>query len=152
LRSELLSFKEQLLSFKEQLLSFKEQLLSFKEQLLSFKEPYLTSAYTGRLQKGHAMNLLRARRRVTPGLIGVILSLFVVTTGHGQQTVPFRNNIPIAPSGIPAVPLPDKPVVYDTAEGQRIRVVVVARGLSHPWALAFLPDGGMLVTERTSCG
>jgi len=95
------------------------------------------------------MNRLRARRRVTPGLIGAILSLFVVTTGHGQQTVPFRNNIPIAPSGIPAVPLPDKPVVYDTAEGQRIRVVVVARGLSHPWALAFLPDGGMLVTERT---
>src|SRR5574341_1111884 len=29
-----------------------------------------------------------------------------------------------------------------------ISVETVASGLSHPWALAFLPDGRMLVTER----
>ena len=29
-----------------------------------------------------------------------------------------------------------------------IRVETVAHGLEHPWALAFLPDGRMLVTER----
>src|SRR5690349_10850229 len=70
------------------------------------------------------------------------------TIGHAQQKVPFRGEIPIAPSGIPPLPLPDAPVSYDTAEGQRIRVTVLARGLANPWSLAFLPDGSMLVTER----
>ena len=31
----------------------------------------------------------------------------------------------------------------------RIRVNTLTEGLSHPWSLAFLPDGRMLVTERT---
>ena len=70
------------------------------------------------------------------------------TNGRAQQTVPFRGDIPVAPSGIPPLPLPDAPVVYDTAEGQRIRVSVLVRGLANPWSLAFLPDGAMLVTER----
>ena len=70
------------------------------------------------------------------------------TLGAAQQTVPFRNNTPIAPQGIPVVVLPTAPVTFDTAEGQRIKVVVVARGLARPWGLAFLPGGDLLVTER----
>ena len=35
-----------------------------------------------------------------------------------------------------------------SSERERFRVVTVARGLENPWALAFLPDGRMLVTER----
>src|ERR1700741_4892804 len=31
---------------------------------------------------------------------------------------------------------------------QAPRVVKVVEGLEHPWSLAFLPDGRMLVTER----
>ena len=49
--------------------------------------------------------------------------------------------------GLPSVPLPDGPLVIETAAA-RIRLVTVTRELSHPWALAFLPDGRMLVTER----
>ena len=37
--------------------------------------------------------------------------------------------------------------VYST-DLHKVRVVTVARGLEHPWGLAFLPDGRMLVTER----
>jgi aldose sugar dehydrogenase len=62
----------------------------------------------------------------------------MVAVGRAQQ----------APIGAPVPPLGAGPFVFDTAEQHKIRVTVMTRGLSHPWALAFLPDGGMLVTER----
>lgn len=40
-----------------------------------------------------------------------------------------------------------KEVTFDTENGS-IRVTTLAEGLEHPWAMAFLPDGDMLVTER----
>ncbi len=52
------------------------------------------------------------------------------------------------PIGVPLPPLGDGPWVIDTAEQHKIRVSVLARELAHPWAIAFLPDGGMLITER----
>ena len=42
--------------------------------------------------------------------------------------------------------LPDTPQDLDSPAG-RIRVVPI-KGLVYPWALAFLPDGGVLVTEQ----
>ena len=46
-------------------------------------------------------------------------------------------------------PLGDGPWTFDTFErNTRIRVSVVAKGLSHPWSIAFLPGGDLLVTER----
>jgi glucose/arabinose dehydrogenase len=44
-------------------------------------------------------------------------------------------------------PPPALPQTFFTAETP-VRVVPVVTGLSHPWSLAFLPDGNMLVTER----
>jgi len=41
------------------------------------------------------------------------------------------------------------PWTYTTAErNTKIQLSIVARGLSHPWGLVFLPGGDMLVTER----
>ena len=77
----------------------------------------------------------------------VATALLVGLSSHlleAQQRAPE----PFAADGIPAVSLPDPPVEYGTAEGQGLRVSVVARGLTYPWGLAFLPDGSALVTER----
>jgi glucose/arabinose dehydrogenase len=86
--------------------------------------------------------------KVVPFTAAIALVIFSFASA-AQQQVPFRNNIPIAPTGLPARPLPSKPVEYDTAEGQKIRVVVAARGLTYPWSMAFLPNGNILVSERT---
>src|SRR5438552_166180 len=46
------------------------------------------------------------------------------------------------------VPLPKGPAVFHTSQ-HRIRVVTLVNGLSGPFAIAFLPDGRLLVSERT---
>jgi glucose/arabinose dehydrogenase len=51
--------------------------------------------------------------------------------------------------GVPERPLPDRPFVIDTAEAGPVRVTPL-KGLELPWDLAFLPNGDMLVTERTA--
>lgn len=48
-----------------------------------------------------------------------------------------KYNIPVAPTGLAHRPLPDHPMVFDTAEGQNIRVVVVTKALEYPWSAVF---------------
>ena len=42
-----------------------------------------------------------------------------------------------------------QPVGKAKGRPTQVKVVTMATGLNHPWSLAFLPDGDMLVTERS---
>ena len=68
------------------------------------------------------------------------------------ELMPGALGIPVAPRGLwpngTGRKLPTTPMIYDTAEGQKIRVVVVTKALAYPWSLACLPNGDLLVTER----
>lgn len=52
--------------------------------------------------------------------------------------------VAIAPPHAPADAVP----TLHASEQARFELTAVVTGLVHPWALAFLPDGSMLVTER----
>lgn len=54
----------------------------------------------------------------------------------------------LAQIGVPPRPLPDEPFIIETAEQPQVRVTVM-KGLELPWDLAFLPNGDILVTERS---
>ncbi len=64
--------------------------------------------------------------------------IFLLVSSHSQAQ----------PVSVPVPPLSDGPWIYETAEQPRIRVSVVAANLSNPWAMAFTPDGNLLLTER----
>jgi aldose sugar dehydrogenase len=61
-----------------------------------------------------------------------------------------RGVIPPGPKVAPynSPPLGAGPWQFETYEQRTIKVSVVTKGLSHPWSVAFLPSGEMLITER----
>ena len=69
--------------------------------------------------------------------IGAVALTVVAGAQQGQPQI-----------GIAPVTLTAGPYTFDTAEQHKIRIVIVARGLVHPFSLAFLPNGDALVTER----
>jgi glucose/arabinose dehydrogenase len=59
-----------------------------------------------------------------------------------------RGVVPQGPRLLPSPPLGAGPWTFLTTEAGSIRVSVVTKGFSHPYALAMLPDGTVLITER----
>ena len=89
-------------------------------------------------------------QRAVPAWFATLIAfLACAEMGLAQRTVPFANGRPVPPQGLAIPPLAETPVEFATGEGQNIRVVVVATGLEYPYSLAFLPDGNLLVTQRT---
>jgi len=72
----------------------------------------------------------------------------VSAQGTASKAAPAAAAKPPVPDGPrPTVALGMGPWSYDSSAG-KIEVKIFARQLDHPWALAFLPDGSILVTER----
>jgi aldose sugar dehydrogenase len=73
-------------------------------------------------------------------LVGISLLVCTATAQRGQPTAP-------PPISWPSPALPDGPIILDTGVQHQI-VLYVTKGLSQPWSMAFLPDGGILISER----
>src|SRR5688572_2408774 len=73
-------------------------------------------------------------RRLKPVLLGAAMIAIgcIGSLAHAQLVSP---------------PLGDGPWEIQTYQA-KIKVSVVARGMSHPWSMEFLPGGDILVTER----
>ena len=80
------------------------------------------------------------RRYCLTGLTTLLTTHLAGAAGLAAQQPP--------PIGVAAVTIGAGPYLFDTAEQHQLRVVVVARGLSHPFGMAMLPNGDALVTER----
>jgi glucose/arabinose dehydrogenase len=84
----------------------------------------------------------------------VMIAVFVLAAARGRAQLAAgpQSGAPRTPTAPPAIiwpspPLSDGPIVLDTGIQHQIRLVVT-KGLNQPWSMAFLPDGGILITER----
>jgi glucose/arabinose dehydrogenase len=85
------------------------------------------------------------------GSLTLVLTLVLagVASRAQQPSATQGANASRIPPGInwPSPPLPDGPILAETGLQRNIRLTVT-KGLEQPWSMAFLPDGGILVTER----
>ncbi|PXX91571.1 glucose sorbosone dehydrogenase [Marinobacter vulgaris] len=78
---------------------------------------------------------------VTAAISGWLFAVLVSRAARGISAVPV---MALVMAG--GLALPESDAVAD--EQRSYQIETLARGLEHPWSLAFLPDGRMLVTER----
>jgi aldose sugar dehydrogenase len=83
-----------------------------------------------------------------PRLSAPSLATVALILGGGAcvQADPVRQGRPNVPDFQPA--FPGQTRAPATPSGVELAVEPLTRGLSHPWGIAILPDGAMLVTER----
>jgi len=98
------------------------------------------------------MRQLPVRRAATAACLAL-----ATAAAHAQPAWPLDPEtlpaaIPGIPPGVgwPSPPLGPGPFMIESVrpEHRNLKVVVLARGLTQPWSIAFLPDGDLLVTER----
>lgn len=78
-----------------------------------------------------------------------LVALLSSPLAQAQRALPMTaGGSPVAPTGLEGQPLPAGPMNYHTAEQQDIRVSVLAR-MPWPFGMAFLPNGDLLVAQRT---
>jgi glucose/arabinose dehydrogenase len=101
--------------------------------------------------------------RFSVGTVVTLATVLTVAGVHAQQTPPAgaqgRGGAAGAGRGAPTAPppiqwstpaAPTGTLALDTGV-QHMIWVVPTRGLTQPWSMAFLPDGGILITERPGC-
>ncbi|MDK8465159.1 PQQ-dependent sugar dehydrogenase [Marinobacter sp. SS13-12] len=99
------------------------------------------------------MPTLIAATRGTGGLLAMLVTaaisgwLFAVLVNRPAQRRRGYSAVPVMALTLAgSLALPESDAVAD--EQPAYEIETVAQGLEHPWSLAFLPDGRMLVTER----
>lgn len=96
---------------------------------------------------------MKSTPSLAPSLLGLALSLALVACSSAEAPAPAGDAAapvtPAAASSAAAAPAaPAEAPRSSPSQLGELRVQTVASGIEHPWALAFLPDGRMLVTER----
>ncbi len=86
------------------------------------------------------------KRRATRALGAAFAAAFPLVALAQDGGPPVEQGPPNVPDAKPA--FADQTRAPEAKSGVELAVETVASGLEHPWGMALLPDGGVLVTER----